>query len=431
MTFIVSAVIGFSLLAGCAQSADSTAKVQEEPEVKAKAEAPQAPVTLKVLRYRAGLDENAFQSLVAEPVKKKYPNISMEFIVEQDWNNIEAMVAAHQFPDLIMSGIMNVFSYTELGMVSDLNPMIKKQQFNVNAILPVSIELSKKYGEHGELYGMPIFMDFPVLYYNKDIFDKFAVSYPKDGMSWEETIELAKRVTRSDGGIQYKGFSSVDFGRLSLSMLLRKEVVNSKVQFNTDSWKRALGIYRDLMTIPGNDIKKPWPEFSKDRIVAMNASFGHYTELEQMLKEGNPLNWDFTTFPTYKEKKFVIDTPQTVMLISKQSAHQDESFKVLEIITGKEAQVKMSKAAYATVLKDSDIQKEFGKDYETLKGKNIAALIKYQQLPLNYDSKYGVLLTKDINDAANKVIQGKLDVNTALRNAEEVGNKDIATMDGN
>jgi hypothetical protein len=82
------------------------------------------------------------------------------------------------------------------------------------------------------------------------------------------------------------------------------------------------------------------------------------------------------------------------------------------------------------VLKDSDIQKEFGKDYETFKRKNIPALLKYQQLPLNYDSKYGVLLTKDINDAANKVIKGQLDVNTALRNAEEAGNKDIATMDG-
>ena len=49
----------------------------------------------------------------------------------------------------------------------------------------------------GVQYGFPLSLQINVLFYNKNIFDGFGVSYPQDAMTWDEFIETAKRVTRS------------------------------------------------------------------------------------------------------------------------------------------------------------------------------------------------------------------------------------------
>jgi multiple sugar transport system substrate-binding protein len=42
---------------------------------------------------------------------------------------------------------------------------------------------------------------------NKDIFNKFGVDYPQDEMAWSQTLDLAKKLTRTEGGIRYIGVS--------------------------------------------------------------------------------------------------------------------------------------------------------------------------------------------------------------------------------
>lgn len=51
-------------------------------------------------------------------------------------------------------------------------------------------------------------MNNVVTYYNREIFDKFAISYPRDGITWEEMAALAQKVSRVDNGVQYYGYST-------------------------------------------------------------------------------------------------------------------------------------------------------------------------------------------------------------------------------
>ena len=46
-----------------------------------------------------------------------------------------------------------------------------------------------------QLYGLPFRNDYYVLYYNKTLFDKAGVEYPKHDMTWDEYRELAKKMT--------------------------------------------------------------------------------------------------------------------------------------------------------------------------------------------------------------------------------------------
>jgi multiple sugar transport system substrate-binding protein len=388
---------------------------------------PPEPVTISVLQYRSGFSSDAFKQFVADPVKKKYPHMTMELNQEGDWTKIEGLVAAKQFPDMILNGNLGANLFIDLNLVLDLNPLIKQNQFSFAPFIPATVDLAKKNGANGEMFTIPIAMTSPATYYNKDIFDKFAVPYPTDGMTWEQTIELTKRLTRKDGEIQYKGFSTWPFARLSLSMLLRKDdLVNGKVMLTSDAWNRALGIYRDMMTIPGNQEKG---DFFKDRNVAMLAGSSQFTTFEKLQRDGNPMNWDLVTFPTYSDKKLVVDTGFFVMMVSNQTKRAGDAFKALQVITGKENELQMSQNGVEPVLTDSDIQKAFGKNVASLQGKNVAAMFKYTYMPLNYESKYGPMIITHLNPAAQKVIKGQLDVNSALREAEELSNKDLATME--
>jgi hypothetical protein len=61
-----------------------------------------------------------------------------------------------------------------------------------------------------------------------------------------------------------------------------------------------------------------------------------------------------------------------------------------------------------------------------LKGKNLKPLLNYKAASTTPNSTYATLARDQINPAMNKVIDGKADINTALREAEEAADKAIA-----
>jgi maltose-binding protein MalE len=53
------------------------------------------------------------------------------------------------------------------------------------------------YSTKGEFLTMPYTVESAVMYYNKDLFDKFGATYPKDGLTWNETMDLARKLSIS------------------------------------------------------------------------------------------------------------------------------------------------------------------------------------------------------------------------------------------
>lgn len=54
----------------------------------------------------------------------------------------------------------------------------------------------------------PVQNNIQVLFCNKEIFDKFVVDYPQDGMTWDEILSMGDKITRKDGDKLYFGFSN-------------------------------------------------------------------------------------------------------------------------------------------------------------------------------------------------------------------------------
>jgi hypothetical protein len=79
-------------------------------------------------------------------------------------------------------------------------------------------------------------------------------------------------------------------------------------------------------------------------------------------------------------------------------------------------------------LAKEEIKKQFGADMEILKNKNTGAIFNTKSAATNNPTFYDLFVRKSLVDAFNSVIYEGKDINSALREAQEVSNKQIKEM---
>jgi multiple sugar transport system substrate-binding protein len=390
-----------------------------------------APVDLVMFQQGANINDEEFAQLIAEPVKQKYPNITVNLVRNKD-GSIEDLIAAGSLPDMTFTSHNSLNKYSQLGLAYDITNELKKNKIDIQKYDATAMKTIQSRSDKGEIWGMPFSVNFSALYYNKDLFDKFAVSYPRDGMTWDDAIELAKKLSRVDGGTQYAGLDIEAYerlgGQLSLSVVDRQ---TGKAALLSNGWPKVFQTYKTIKEIPGNTYKgNPKPAFENDRVLAMFGSRGaRVGEFEEMFNSGKAMNWDMATMPTFPEspgKAFAVDIHMLTILAT--SKHKDPAFQVLSYLVGEEAQSEMNKRGRLSSLKDTKIRETFGANLSSMKGKNIRAVYATEGAEEPPYSDNTSIVKKELGPAIKNVLNGKEDINTALRNAEERANQAIAAL---
>lgn len=406
-------------------------EASERAETSKAAEVDTTPVTL-TLFPSVGIDDKDVNNLFIEPVKKKYPHITIEMIKPGKGTMIQDLVAAGQPPDLLYTWNGGLPTFQAYDLLYDMTPLARKHGIDLNRFEPVVLDAIKVLSDKGELYALPFAVNFNALYYNKDIFDRFGVSYPKDGMTWEETIELANKVSRSDGGVQYRGLDPEAVSRLSKPLgLTYVDGKTGKSAIHRDEWKKVFELTRSMYAIPGN--KPPTflnanakPAFLKDKNLAMLTTINLFNlALEEAANGG--LNWDVAQYPSYKEKPNVYGhVDANVVAITKTSKYKDQAMRVLEVITSDEVQLLGARTtARLSALKNPEMKKQLGVDMPFLKGKRLESIFKSSTVPAPAYSRFEDSTTNQIVlKSFEEYFNGK-DLNTALRDAEQNMNKHI------
>jgi multiple sugar transport system substrate-binding protein len=310
----------------------------------------------------------------------------------------------------------------------DLSSLIKTYKFDLNRLDPSIIPNVKVYGQ-GKIPFIPLFRTSHTLIYNKDIFDKFGVAYPPDGMTWDAATDLARKVTRTVDGVGYFGMGldrgvMVDYNQLSISVVDPK---TNKATVNNDQWKRVFETFKRFYDMPNSELPKDIFNikdiFLKDKTLAMRVGHNQIYQLEAANKNG--LNFDFASLPTFAEKPETgIQLILPSLMIPNTTKHKDLIFQMIAYLLSDEVQAQYSKTGYQSVLANSKVNSEFAKDLPWLQGKNVQAIIKLKvaATPPPGDYDIGTLNTELISSFKESVYNGK-DVNTSLREAEERINK--------
>ncbi|MDF2724462.1 MAG: family 1 extracellular solute-binding protein [Paenibacillus sp.] len=389
---------------------------------------PATPVTLVFMQDGATILDEEVEKLVKEPIKAKYPHITVEFKRNTKGNaGLEEMITAGDFPDFVLTTYPRITIHRDMGTAYDLTELVTKNKMDLTKFDPQAIETARMYGSKEKIVAIPYSLNFLATFYNKDIFDTFGVEYPKDGLTWDDAISLGKRLTRMSNNIQYRGLWPT--GLLDLSTQLSLAYVNpttGKANIQTDGWKKVFQLVKDINDIPGNK-GGVLDNFLKDQTIAMFPSYdARIAALEALQGTPGQFNWDMTQFPSYKERPNTsLASSGHFLVVSALSKHKEEAFQAIQAITGADNQKLMTSRGRFTALNDQEIKGMYGSAMKSVQGKNVKGVFKSSFAPPFTASSVDALVQPALNAALKKVTDGVTDINTALREAEEAANKEI------
>lgn len=393
---------------------------------------PKEPFTMSV--YSAGTTQEEFDSRYGDVLKRQFPHITFRFLTNTPGNKIEEIVVTGEVPDLIRTDLPTFKNrYLDLGIGEDLMPYINKYKYDLTRFTDSFIQELKNYTGDGKLYGLPVPAYLPsVLYYNKSLFDKFGVAYPKDGMTFDDVYEVAKKMTRTEAGVTYRGFS------VNLNSVLRENPYslpildpNADKLASPEKWQHLFTNLKRFFDIPGNGINKTLAE-------EMNAFAGgnvgmSLNQFSTFLKLPDTFEWDMVAVPTLEgAPKRVIQRGPAYWTIANTSKHKDEVFEVIMAMLSDEVQLNDSKQGLPPTVKKKEIADALGSEHPVFKTKNLKAVSFYpptDPLPRRSASLFDLDPIYQITPLTNNFIayaQGTIDLNTALRLTEEQVLKKLA-----
>ncbi|UUZ94091.1 extracellular solute-binding protein [Paenibacillus sp. P25] len=370
----------------------------------------------------------SFDDRFGNALRKKFPNYNIQYVK----GKIPELITAGQTMDILWDSIGKTYNtLIQYGLNYDMTELMKAHNVDTSGFEPASIDAMRSMSGGG-LYGLPVTADVMVTFYNKDLFDRFGIPYPKNGWTWDEAIDIAKRLTRTDGGMQYYGFSYyidhlVRMNQLSLPYLDAKA---EKATVNNDKWKGFIQTailsqaevpgYRDGM-IRSLDGKFP----GGDQFIKTQEAAIYFYQTNQLFKGMPAFNWDIAPLPVFKEAPGIGSQPYPIYFsVAKGSKYKDQAMEVIKYLTSEEFQMEASKKGLVPVLKSEVVKKAFGQE-SAFKGKHFEAIFYNKMAPVMTKTPYDDDVENPLKQAILNAALGTADINTALRTAEEEGNKAV------
>lgn len=368
-------------------------------------------------------------------IEEALPHIDVQLITPRDDESkrIENLILAGTNIDLYFNSIGGFFSVArEHDLTYDLSEMINQNDIDLERFEPTLIDALTEFGD-GEIWGLPVFTTAMTLYYNKDIFDQFAVPYLTDGMTWEEVYEVSRQLTRNEGSKQFAGIAispshSMQMNNLSLPFVDPETGLSTLDR--TDEWRTVLeplvrpaqeeGYRAKIRELDG---KLPYSgEFNKTKDLAIFGIFHNWL----INNENQDVNWDMVSYPTFEDGVGSQLYP-TYYGIPKFAQNKEGAMEVLEYLTSDEFQMILSKRGEMPVVQTAEVVAAFGTE-SISKDRNLKAPYFNDFAPIAFKHPHEGTVRTIIQNYLVDIAMGNIDINTALRQAKEEADQELQTQ---
>ncbi|MCX2826823.1 sugar ABC transporter substrate-binding protein [Bacillus pseudomycoides] len=184
-------------LAGCSSNETTSKKSSKDDEKK---QTSNDGTVLRFATWDAGKNLK-IQQQIAKKFEEKNPGVKVQVEAYGDGfdQKLAASFGAKNPPDVMYMWNFPAYykSLEPLDELAKKDPDMKLDDFYQGLFNYSSID--------GKLYGMPAGFTTRVIYYNKKLFDKANIPYPKDGWTWDEFVGTAKKLT--DASNKQYGFA--------------------------------------------------------------------------------------------------------------------------------------------------------------------------------------------------------------------------------
>lgn len=434
---LLSAFVALSA-AGCGGQPEVQGKTGGE-DGKAAEKAFDYNQTATLTMYNPTVSPDYYKDYILPHIKKKFPNVTIEHINPSDpGNGIDNLISAKKLPDIYLMATSGIPNLMEKGLLANIEPIAKTNKIDLNVFEEPMLQSIRGISDKGELLGLPWTYGSTALFYNKDIFDRYGVAYPKSGMTWDspELRDMIVKLNRPQDGVQGIMFNLGNMlgqNQLSLPFVDPK---TEKALVQAEGFKRIIDTFASLYKLggpvdPADFDSSGQKAFITKRNVAMWAGNAVYPMLIDLEKKGNGFNWDIVSLPTFKEAPGVgTQYFGAVWSVSAANGKQELAAQIIALLTSAEVQIEGGGLIRFPTLKDPVVKDSLGKGESFLQAKNMKALqlnkIPAATTPTKYDgTAAGIVVGKAV-----EVIRDQKDSNTALREAAEEIDKKIADIRG-
>lgn len=299
--------------------------------------------------------------IILKPMLEEFENqnsgikVDLMHIPQNYFQKIHLLFASNTAPDVIFINNLYLPLYANAGVLEDLT---EYKQFEYEKFFPKSIE-SMKF--KNKIYAVPRDVSNLLFFYNKDLFDKQKIAYPKANWSLDDLLNITQKLTTKESfGIS---FEEKPLYFLPYMLYYGGWGVNDSANYfnqdvlNKPENKKGLDYYADLR--------------KKYKVAPTKEEIGSATTAQMFLqgKIGLYLSGRWMVPKFRQEAKFdwdVVEFPHTMFMdssgwaISKSSKHKAESLKFVQFLSSEQSLKEFAKSGLIVPARiDSAYSKEF------------------------------------------------------------------------
>jgi multiple sugar transport system substrate-binding protein len=219
--------------------------------------------TVRIMVY----DESYFYQEYGDLFNLKFPNTQIEIVSSSklydrsdkgekyDFNEALCKFLQEEQPDVLLLEPTSIQKLAVGGKLVELQPLIDRDKYDLTTYSQGVLESLKKLGD-GKLFALTPQFNINAIFYNADLFKKYGVEPPHDGMTWQEVFDTARRFP-IDGsekervyGFELQAGMSMDelVSIIGNSQgLLFYDKKTKKITINTDTWKNLYKMTKDMV----------------------------------------------------------------------------------------------------------------------------------------------------------------------------------------
>ena len=271
--------------------------------------------------------------LLAE-FEKQNPDIDVEFlhIPQNYFQKLHLLFASNLAPDVVF--INNYFAptYIKAGLLEDLSQYVDESKYFKKALDGFRYE--------GKIYAVPRDVSDIVVYYNKDLFDKFNINYPSKNWTLDDYLKIARAFSKH--GIWGTSFETdavfwlpylMSNGAGILSDDGKKIVINQDMALDSLDFYAALVNRYNVAPKKSDSASLTMAQMFLQQKIAMHVS-GRW--LVPKYSKDAQFDWDIAPFPR-GSKGSIVNIDSSGYAPSKSSAHKQEALEFIEFISSEKS----------------------------------------------------------------------------------------------
>lgn len=320
--FVAVLVFAAMLLAGCGGSGQGASS---------------GPVTLTWFMWSGSPQEVQAWQHDASLVTQKYPNIHIKFETadfNNYWTKLETEAASGSLPDIVSLQSLRTAGFSSA--LRSLDSYVQQSKFDLSAFDPGII---KGLTSQGQLRALPYDFGPLVMFYNKDLFQKYHVPLPSANWTYADFLQAAKQLTHgNDYGFVATSYPdgwlpfALSAGAKYLTSDGKLDLTNPRLVEGFQNYAQLVYQYHVAPTISV-------PQASQTPSIWQAGHIGMVVDGPwDMINHKQTVKFQFGIVPLPRQQKAVTLTAGSGFGISATTQHPDDAWKAVSVLTGADAE---------------------------------------------------------------------------------------------